>query len=281
MPRFAEQTVIKRKLHADRLVLVKREEWEAREPKEPLPAVPLPIQYVVVTWTDTDICEWPAACMKRVKSIQEDHMDNKGLPDIRYNFLIGSDKQTYEGRGWRMMGPTYPETIEGAKEINGKSIEIAFIEKDMQIPSDDLASAMLKFLAKEMALNNVARPLEFKAIMDNKFVRFSRLFEGEKVADFMYTEEERAAEAERDQEAEEILKESLKELEERDSWIDNEMEAILEEQRAVIKTKTPEEIKKEYGYTEDVDEEKVRAVKIPDDEKPEEAEGNPTTDEKT
>lgn len=53
----------------------------------------------------------------------------------------------------------------------------------MTIPSTDHADALIKFLAKELYLNNVAKPLQFKGILNNKFVKFGKLFRGEVVSD--------------------------------------------------------------------------------------------------
>jgi N-acetylmuramoyl-L-alanine amidase len=47
-------------------------------------------------------------------------MDKKNFSDIGYNFLVGGDGETYEGRGWDMQGAF-------AKEFNNRSLGIAFI----------------------------------------------------------------------------------------------------------------------------------------------------------
>lgn len=52
------------------------------------------------------------------------------LTYILYSFLVGGDRNVYEGRGWNFEPPRYPEdTIENAYVFNGKCIEIAFIDK--------------------------------------------------------------------------------------------------------------------------------------------------------
>ena len=53
-------------------------------------------------------------------------MDQMLLNDIAYNFLVGGDGQTYEGRGWNVTGAFAPE-------VNNKSLGIAFIGKALLI----------------------------------------------------------------------------------------------------------------------------------------------------
>ena len=72
----------------------------------------------------TPQCSTKSACIARVKSIQNGHMNNnvKGKlkyfahavsqqiislqrwSDIGYSFLIGGDGRVYEGRGWKRVG---------------------------------------------------------------------------------------------------------------------------------------------------------------------------------
>jgi N-acetylmuramoyl-L-alanine amidase len=79
----------------------------------------------VIIHTVTDACDNEASCSAEVREIQKMHMDGR-FNDIAFNFLVGGDGQTYEGRGWDLQGAF-------AKEVNNKSLGLAFIGKAVLI----------------------------------------------------------------------------------------------------------------------------------------------------
>jgi N-acetylmuramoyl-L-alanine amidase len=85
-----------------------------------------PATYVVIIHTVSYGCDNEASCSAVVREIQKMHMDGIHSADIAYNFLVGGDGQTYEGRGWFVQGAF-------ATEVNNKSLGIAFIGTPSQI----------------------------------------------------------------------------------------------------------------------------------------------------
>jgi N-acetylmuramoyl-L-alanine amidase len=106
--------------------LVSRSTWGARVPKGTTSLPHPPATYVVIIHTVTDACDTEASCSAEVRKIQKWHMDQMLFNDIAYNFLVGGDGQTYEGRGWNVTGAFAPE-------VNNKSLGIAFIGKALLI----------------------------------------------------------------------------------------------------------------------------------------------------
>uniref|UniRef100_A0A903WPT8 Peptidoglycan recognition protein long class n=1 Tax=Anopheles darlingi TaxID=43151 RepID=A0A903WPT8_ANODA len=102
------------------LRLVTRTEWLAQPPREVLTDLKLPVNNVIIAHTATEGCTTQAACVLRVRILQEYHMDGKNYDDIIFNFLIGGDAKIYEGRGWNKVGAH-------TQGYNSKSIGIAFI----------------------------------------------------------------------------------------------------------------------------------------------------------
>lgn len=106
--------------------LVDRSTWGARTPKGTTPLPHPPATYVVVIHTASDPCDIEASCSAEVREIQKMHMDLQQFDDIAYNFLVGGDGQTYEGRSWDLVGAF-------ARGVNNKSLGIAFIGKALLI----------------------------------------------------------------------------------------------------------------------------------------------------
>lgn len=108
--------------------LVSRSTWGARVPKGSTPLPHPPATYVVIIHTVSYACDTEASCSAEAREIQKMHMDQMHFDDIAYNFLVGGDGQTYEGRGWNLTGAF-------AKGVNNKSLGIAFIGKALLISS--------------------------------------------------------------------------------------------------------------------------------------------------
>ncbi|XP_034254910.1 uncharacterized protein LOC117653381 [Thrips palmi] len=85
--------------------LVSRKGWEALPPRRTAPLV-TPLRMVIVHHTAMAACSNETACKASVLGIQNMHMFKMKPPwdDIGYNFLVGGDGYSYEGRGWDVVG---------------------------------------------------------------------------------------------------------------------------------------------------------------------------------
>ncbi|UJR37018.1 hypothetical protein I4U23_029725 [Adineta vaga] len=70
----------------EQVPFVSRAEWGARPPN----------------------CYDDAACVERVKWIQDLHQNDREWVDIGYHFLVGENGKVYEGRGWDRQGAHAP-----------------------------------------------------------------------------------------------------------------------------------------------------------------------------
>nr|BBK26514.1 peptidoglycan recognition protein 15 [Nephotettix cincticeps] len=119
--------------------LIPRDEWGALPAKSETP-MKLPLNHIRYNQTMTDTCIAKEDCIKIVKDIQKQHLD-KGLPDIKYNFLIGGDGTFYEGRGWN----NKPEIHAALKDKD--YYDVAYIGKyGDDFPSWDQSVAGTKFI---------------------------------------------------------------------------------------------------------------------------------------
>lgn len=65
-----------------------RADWRARSPKSTKPLRQNPPPFVVVHHSDTPSCFNQEDCKKRIRNIQDYHMDHNNWQDIGYNFLV-------------------------------------------------------------------------------------------------------------------------------------------------------------------------------------------------
>ncbi|XP_066991532.2 peptidoglycan-recognition protein 2 isoform X2 [Anabrus simplex] len=101
--------------------LVNRTAWGARPPhNDTQPLTTKPAIRVVIIHTVTAQCLSLESCCKQVRKIQDLQMDDFNFSDIAYNFLVGGDGRTYEGRGWDTRGAF-------SQLMNSKALGIAFI----------------------------------------------------------------------------------------------------------------------------------------------------------
>jgi len=100
--------------------LVNRSSWGARTSNGTTPFPHPPPTHVVIIHTETATCDSEAVCSAVVREIQQQHMNRSHFSDIGYNFLVGGDGQTYEGRGWDTQGAF-------ARGFNNRSLGVAFI----------------------------------------------------------------------------------------------------------------------------------------------------------
>ncbi|XP_063428578.1 peptidoglycan-recognition protein SC2-like [Mytilus trossulus] len=83
--------------------IISRDIWGARSPKG-TSNIHLPVPNFFIHHTAGKHCTTFSACISRMKSIQNSHMDENGWADIGYSFLVGEDGNVYEGRGWDRVG---------------------------------------------------------------------------------------------------------------------------------------------------------------------------------
>lgn len=76
-------------MSVNQINLIKREDWGARKPKEEIPPFNFPGKTVILTLkTDFGECVTKEECINRCQSIQNQHMDQWGLPDIAYKYVL-------------------------------------------------------------------------------------------------------------------------------------------------------------------------------------------------
>ncbi|XP_031825983.2 peptidoglycan-recognition protein LC isoform X1 [Nomia melanderi] len=83
---------------------IERSEWGAQPPSEPLKKMKLPVPYVIISHTATELCLSQSECTFHVRFAQTFHIESRKWSDIAYNFLVGGDGYAYVGRSWDYMG---------------------------------------------------------------------------------------------------------------------------------------------------------------------------------
>lgn len=83
-----------------KLSLVIREEWGALQSNGSMPDLVLPADRVLLVQASSTSSFQEGDCSSEIRSLQRYQMQQFNEPDILYNFIIGSDAKTYEGRGW-------------------------------------------------------------------------------------------------------------------------------------------------------------------------------------
>ncbi|CAH2001101.1 unnamed protein product [Acanthoscelides obtectus] len=81
--------------------LVTRRYWNAEPPGANTVNLTLPVYRILLSQTNTPICETDSDCVKQVQDLQKKHKYTLHRSDILYNFLVGGDGRIYEGRGWQ------------------------------------------------------------------------------------------------------------------------------------------------------------------------------------
>ncbi|XP_054258306.1 peptidoglycan-recognition protein SC2-like [Macrosteles quadrilineatus] len=126
--------------------VMQRSDWGARDPTF-VTTLRAPVEKVVLTWTGTEQCFTEKECVAKVKELQLRHQQEKGVPDIKHNFLLGGDGALYEGRGFQRLGPKYSPLVDEKHSLSEESIEIAFIDKYNNHPSPILLKVLSECLA--------------------------------------------------------------------------------------------------------------------------------------
>ncbi|XP_068081280.1 peptidoglycan-recognition protein SC2 isoform X2 [Anabrus simplex] len=124
--------------------LVNRTMWQSRLARDTSPLLVQPATRVVILHTVTAQCFTMEDCAQQVRDLQSEHIDHYGMGDISFNFLIGGDGRTYEGRGWDTKG-------DFSSLLTNRALGVAFIgnfEKTTPSPKQ-LAEARL-FLSESV-----------------------------------------------------------------------------------------------------------------------------------
>ncbi|XP_073840299.1 peptidoglycan-recognition protein SD-like [Musca autumnalis] len=123
-------------VEGEELQIINRAEWKAKPAAvEHMTPLELPALRVIIAHTAGNECKTKTACSQEVRNIQNFHMTRAFFGDIGYNYLIGSDGNVYEGRGWQYQGAI-------AKGVNAGSINIGFIGVfQKQLPSQEALNA--------------------------------------------------------------------------------------------------------------------------------------------
>lgn len=74
--------------------------WPYSEPLQASPLNKSSVLNVILLHTRSEPCRDQSSCTQYLKQVQDDTFTRTGV-HIPYNFLIGGDGKTYEGRGWR------------------------------------------------------------------------------------------------------------------------------------------------------------------------------------
>lgn len=132
------------------LNIVERINWVAQPPIEPPVFMQLPAKLVIISHTATEHAFTQAGNVLLVRNIQVFHVESRKWNDIAYNYLIGCDGKTYEGRGWGAIGAH-------TKGYNNTSVGISFIGCFLKtLPSESAlhqAKALIKHGVKIGAID--------------------------------------------------------------------------------------------------------------------------------
>jgi len=78
--------------------IVTRAQCGLRNPPPTCTPLQWPVPTVIIHHTVTQPCTTLVDCCTRIRVIQNDHMNTKGLLEIGYHFLIDENGRAYEGR---------------------------------------------------------------------------------------------------------------------------------------------------------------------------------------
>ncbi|XP_031348836.1 peptidoglycan-recognition protein LE-like isoform X2 [Photinus pyralis] len=100
--------------------VVPRRNWVAQPPIDPPVALASPAKLVIISHTATEHALTQAENVLLVRNIQTFHIESRRWSDIAYNYLVGCDGLTYQGRGWGVIGAH-------TKGYNDIAVGISFI----------------------------------------------------------------------------------------------------------------------------------------------------------
>ncbi|TPP66324.1 Peptidoglycan recognition protein 5 [Fasciola gigantica] len=85
------------------LHIISRREWGAALTRRLFSKITKPVPHVILHHTEQPTLCSGDSCKNSIRAIQKYHF-SRGYSDIGYSFLIGTDGQIYEGRGWGVVG---------------------------------------------------------------------------------------------------------------------------------------------------------------------------------
>lgn len=84
------------------LELLSKREWGGMCSRHGLIRTNVPASLVVICHTATKKCGTRTQCSNAIKGFQNNHILDRQLPDIDYNFIVGGDGNVYIGTGWNL-----------------------------------------------------------------------------------------------------------------------------------------------------------------------------------
>ncbi|XP_051797443.1 uncharacterized protein LOC110970843 [Acanthochromis polyacanthus] len=124
--------------------IIRRCMWEARPYYGTPSYLYLPVSYLFIHHTaiPSQPCYTFEQCSADMRSMQRFHQDSNGWADIGYSFVVGSDGNIYEGRGWDWVGAHtygYNSVGYGVSFIGDYSYRLPS-QESMRLVRDQLAS---------------------------------------------------------------------------------------------------------------------------------------------
>ncbi|NXW92868.1 PGRP2 amidase, partial [Alopecoenas beccarii] len=119
--------------------IVPRCMWGARPYRGTPKPLTLPLASVFIhhTLSPAVPCRSFAACARAMRAMQRFHQDTRGWDDIGYSFVVGSDGNIYQGRGWRWVGAH-------TKGHNSRGYGVGYVGDFSAAPPDAAALALVR-----------------------------------------------------------------------------------------------------------------------------------------
>ncbi|XP_054265141.1 peptidoglycan recognition protein 1-like [Macrosteles quadrilineatus] len=185
-----------------------RADWGADEPKA-REQLKLPVEGVLLTYTETKPCKTNEACIRTVKQLQQDQMA-AGMDDIQWNFLVGSNGMIYEGRGWDVLPVKSPKYA----KWDGRTFDIAYIANKKRQVNEDMKfikGQLIRFALWELLIKD-----DFKFVEDK--------VDRNKIKQKMREAEEKKRKLKEMKAKKKLEKIKKKEKEEKEKWTKEEEE---------------------------------------------------------
>jgi hypothetical protein len=111
--------------------VIYRLQWGARPAKNKAPLAATAVRHLVVHYSASDADEQAdhKNCAKRVRGIQNYHMDTQGWSDIAYNWLVCKHGYIFKGRGWGIRSAA-------TGDANSYTVAVCFLGDDTKGKAD-------------------------------------------------------------------------------------------------------------------------------------------------
>ncbi|XP_054260576.1 peptidoglycan recognition protein 1-like [Macrosteles quadrilineatus] len=137
-------------------ILYERKDWQAL-PTSQTPPIVKPVRAVRFTDTGPGIpyCTDHEMCAPIIQQLQQKHIQDLGMVDIQYNFLIGNDGTLFEGRGWHSAPHMTPEE----EQIGEYFYHFAYIgDFSRRSPTFHMLTNGYSMMVKGESLKYIVRP---------------------------------------------------------------------------------------------------------------------------